>query len=84
MMSNQKTEVAIAYICDGHDDCAFEPGCFKREDLVSKSDWVCHHTTKPEHAVNDICEDPENHPERFVLVNGEKLDYYERLPGEEL
>ena len=77
MPNNKKPATIIAYSCDG-------PGCFKREDLVSKSDWVCRHTTNVEHAVNGPCEAPENYPERFVLGNGEELDYYERLPGEEL
>ena len=85
MMSNPKTEVVIAYICDGHDKCSMEPGCFMREDLVGASDMVCRHTTKAEHAVNGPCEDPENYPERFVYVpDDEKIKYYELLPGEEL
>ena len=84
MPNNPKTEVVIAYICDGHDKCSMEPGCFMQEDLVSKSDWVCHHTTNVEHAVNGPCKDPENYPERFVFGNGIDFDYYERLPGEEL
>ena len=83
-MSNPKTEVAIAYICDGHDKCSLEPGCFMREDLVSMNDWACRHTKNAEHAVNGPCEDPENYPERFIPFNGETIKYYELLPGEEL
>ena len=84
MPNNQNTDPVIAYICDGYDKCSFEPGCFKREDLISKSDWVCHHTTNAEHAANGPCDNPENYPERFVLGNGIEIDYYEKLPGEEL
>ena len=85
MPNNQKPTPVIAYICDGHDKCSMEPGCFMREDLVGASDMVCRHTTKAEHAVNGPCEDPENYPERFVYVpDGKKIKYYEPLPGEEL
>ena len=75
----------IGYICDGHADCSLEPGCFLREDPVTWSDTVCRHTWDPQHAVNGICLHPENHPERFTgFPEFERVDYYERLPMEEL
>lgn len=74
----------IAYICDGYDKCSLEPGCFLREDPLSITDHCCHHTLDPKHAVNDICNDPENHPERFVKFSDSKtIKYYELMPGEE-
>lgn len=78
----------IAYICDGYDKCSLEPGCFLREDPLTATDYCCYHTLNPKHAVNDICNDPENHPERFVKVldtynSPETVKYYELLPGEE-
>lgn len=83
-MTNPKTKSVIAYIYDGYADCSLEPGCFMREDPLASTDWVCRHTLDPEHAKNELCEDPENYPERFVLGNGVEIDYYEKLPGEEL
>ena len=61
----------IVYICDGK-ACDTQtwalPSC--------KADGIdlekCHHTTDPAHAKFGICEDPENHPERFEqLEDGE-------------
>ena len=80
----------IAYICDGYDKCSLEPGCFLREDPQTATDWCCNHTTNPKHAINDICDDPENHPERFVgykvtdSLGDESVRYYELMPGEEV
>ena len=75
----------VAYICDGNDDCSLEPNCFLRDDYVTATDSICHHTTHPKHAKNELCEDPENHPERFTFVpGGKKIKYYERLPWEEI
>ena len=76
----------IAYICDGKDHCCQEPGCFMWEEYAADTDMICRHTINPEHAVNGVCEDPENHPERFVCyVDGHLIrKYYERLPDEEV
>ena len=75
----------VAYICDGLASCSLQPGCFLREDPVSWSDDVCHHTTDPEYAVYGACPHPEKHPERFTCFpEFETLKYYERLPSEEL
>lgn len=75
----------IAYICDGKAKCSLEPCCFARFEPVTLSDVVCRHTLEEEHAVNGICSDPENHPERFTAFpEFEQINFYERLPKEEL
>lgn len=75
----------VAYICDGKAKCTLEPGCFARYDPVTWSDMVCRHTLDGSHAVNGICVDPENHPERFTAFpEFEQIKFYERLPEEEL
>lgn len=78
----------IAYICDGKDRCCQEPGCFMWEEYAASTDLICRHTMNPEHAVNEICGDPENHPERFARYWEQEWEddpkYYERLPGEEV
>lgn len=84
-LKKPKPENKIAYICDGHAKCSMEPGCFIREDPITWSDSICYHTLDPNHAVNGICYDPENHPERFTgFPEFEQLKYYERRPKEEL
>lgn len=84
-LKKPKSENKIAYICDGHDKCSMEPGCFLREDPVTWSDSICYHTLNPNHAVNGICKDPKNHPERFTCFpEFEQIKYYERRPEEEL
>lgn len=45
----------IAYICDKKKRCSKSRGCGGN---------YCNHTLEPEHALNGICEDPEN-DERF-------------------
>lgn len=83
-MSNPK----IAYICDGYDKCSMAPGCFMRFEPIGKTDMLCRHTLNPKHAVNPICEDPENHSERFEQIPDEKEEsgfkYFERLAVEEV
>lgn len=61
----------VVYICDGK-------ACDHKELPSCKCNWLyrgidtCHHTTNPAHAKYGICEDPENHPERFKqLEDGE-------------
>ena len=62
------TKPDIIYICKGEGmTCFLHPGCIYREDPVSATDWVCDHTMKPEYAKYGACEDPENHPERFIF-----------------
>lgn len=57
-----------------------------REDLISKTDILCRHTLNSKHAVNPLCEDPENYPERFEQIPDEKEEsgfkYFERLAEE--
>lgn len=61
----------IVYICDGKacDDKTWAtPSCKIPDDIMCR----CLHTTDPAHAKYGICEDPENHPERFEqLEDGE-------------
>ena len=74
----------IAYICDGYDKCSMEPGCFLREDPYGQGDMVCRRTTDPNHSATPLCEDPENHPERFIFCpEGERIKYYERYGDED-
>lgn len=59
----------VVYICDGK-------ACDRKEFPSCRSDYpgldMCSHTTNPAHAKFGICEDPENHPERFEqLEDGE-------------
>lgn len=62
------TKPDIIYICKGKGmNCYLYPSCIYREDPVSITDWVCNHTLKPEYAKYGACEDPENHPERFIF-----------------
>ena len=62
------TKPDIVYICKGEGaDCYLHPGCIYREDPIGAADWVCNHTFKPEFAKYGACEDPENHPERFIF-----------------
>ena len=62
------TKPDVVYLCKGHDDtCYLQPGCIYRKDPVSQTDIVCSHTLKPEFAKRGACEDPENHPERFIF-----------------
>lgn len=58
-------EVKIAYLCDGLDKCSDSVMCFRR--LVPGSD--CKHTFKQEHAANGAVEHPEDHPDRFHLLD---------------
>ena len=77
----------IAYICDGHAECSLRPGCFMRHDDVclSDKDSICTHTINPEHAATPLCEDPENHPERFAAFpEFETIKYYELEPWDEV
>ena len=59
----------IAYLCNGKDECIYGPMCVYREEPWTASDDICRHTLKPEHALNGICTDPENHPERFQVID---------------
>ena len=63
------TKPDVIYICKGEAwmTCFLHPGCIYREDPVSSTDWVCNHTMDPECAKYGACEDPENHPERFIF-----------------
>lgn len=82
MSNNDKM---VAYICDGKDECSLKPGCFMRNDPLCKSDMVCKHTLNPKHAATSLCEDPENHPERFAAYpEFDTIKYYELEPGDEV
>ena len=71
----------VLYLCDCRMPCATEVGCYKNDSAVG----FCKHTTKPEHAMNGICEDPQNHPERFEPIRDKRtgviVDYFE-MDGE--
>lgn len=56
----------IAYYCDGLCECSDSVGCYRY--MHPGMDW-CRHTFDPEHALYGKCEDPENHPERFHLID---------------
>ena len=68
LMEEEMTKPDIIYLCKGEGmTCFLHPGCIYREDPVSTTDWVCNHTMDPECAKYGACEDPENHPERFIF-----------------
>ena len=56
----------IAYLCDGLCVCSDKIGCFRT--AKSGMDY-CRHTFSARHAANGPCKDPENHPERFHVVD---------------
>ena len=60
--------MTVIYICDKKKDCA-DPNKFI-------PCYPCQHTTDPEHALNGVCEDPWNYPERFELIG--LSQYWER------
>ena len=53
------------YLCDMQKEDCKKAGCKE----------YCRHTTSVSHALNGECADPQNHPERFMLINGQ---YWER------
>lgn len=59
------------YICDGNAcDSKELPSC--KSTYLYRGLDMCSHTTDPMHAKFGVCEDPENHPERFEqLEDGE-------------
>lgn len=58
----------VIYICKGEGvPCYMYPYCIYREDPVAETDQICSHTPLPEFAKYGPCEDPENHPERFIF-----------------
>ena len=70
----------VVYICKGTGmRCYLYPYCVYREDPVAGTDHICSHTLQPECAKYGECQDPENHPERFIFQkrpNGCGPDYY--------
>lgn len=62
----------VVYICDGN-------ACDHKEFASCKGDYpgidVCCHTTDSAHAKYGVCEDPENHPDRFKQL--EDGDFWE-------
>lgn len=55
-----------AYLCDGLAWCSDKVGCFR----VAKPGMdYCRHTFTEQHAKYGACKDPENHPERFRVVD---------------
>lgn len=62
------TNSDIVYLCKGEGmTCFLHPYCTFRGDPIAEGDPVCSHTLNPECAKYGVCEDPENHPERFIF-----------------
>ena len=67
----------VVYICKGKGmPCYLHPYCVHREDPIAETDEICSHTVAPEYAKYGKCEDPENHPERFIFPESCKPSYY--------
>ena len=66
----------VAYYCDGLDECSDKPGCYRF--MYPGMDY-CRHTANPDHAVYGPCEHPEEHPERFhvIDINDTETCYWE-------
>lgn len=62
----------VVYICDGK-------ACGRKEFPSCRSSYpsmdTCSHTTDQTHAKFGVCEDPENHPDRFKQL--EDGDFWE-------
>lgn len=71
---------SIAYNCNGLDPaCSGKVGCFKCLLPPLDEAIVCHHTLKPEYALNGSCDDPETGVEngRFIrYLDGNMNHYY--------
>ena len=64
----EMNEPDVVYICKGTGmRCYLCPGCVYREDSVAETGYICSHTLNQECAKYGKCEDPENHPERFIF-----------------
>lgn len=71
----------IVYLCD------------RKACIINGKDYCvknCMHTCRGDHAINGLCEDPENHPERFEKIESrigpvykEKEDYVHSERDEE-
>lgn len=71
----------IVYLCD------------RKACIINDKDYCvknCMHTSRGDHAINGLCEDPENHPERFEKIESrvgpvyrEKEDYVSSERDEE-
>ena len=55
-----------AYLCDGLCKCSDKVGCYR---LAKSGMDYCRHTFDERHAINGPCENPENFPERFFLID---------------
>lgn len=55
-----------AYLCDGLCKCSDKVGCYR---LAKSGMDYCRHTFDERHAINGSCENPENFPERFSLID---------------
>lgn len=68
----------VLYICDCRKPCGMGLGCHQSSSAVG----YCKHTKEPDHALYGVCEDPQNHPERFEAIrdkkSGEVIDYFEK------
>lgn len=56
----------IAYLCDGLCKCSDKVGCYR---FAKAGMDYCRHTFDERHAINGPCENPENFPERFFLID---------------
>ena len=64
------------YLCDGGRKCNKSLSC-----LLNPSAFmgVCQHTTDENHALNGICDHPEEYPGRFEEIkSGNRIIYCER------
>lgn len=64
----------VLYFCDGN-------GCRGRScgGKPTENTGGCQRTTRPEHAINGMCNAPEQEPERFVEIK--PGIYAEKVPG---
>jgi len=55
----------VLYLCDGNKSCGIN-NSFCAGKKANKEGESCAYTSDPSHAINGECDDPENHPERFM------------------
>lgn len=66
----------VFYLCNGKNpNCNYLEGCYVYSGPLMAT-YCCQHTTNIQYAKNILCQDPQNHPERFEFdKNG---DYFEK------
>ena len=68
----------VLYVCDGKKACNRSAFCYYNN---HETDCSCFLTTTLRSAKNGPCNNPEEHPERFVkeVINGATIYYTEKL-----